>query len=461
MVRGLAIAVSISLCAAVSACKSEEDSSSPTPTSGDSGTGTAPVTTDTPTSDPSSPGETSPGATPTNPTSPVRQPATLIGYEFPDGGIKSHKTPESGMMRTRVGGILSVPAGKGPFPVALVLHGSYINCMWKEKENVLDVANLNTAKNDKICPPGQVSGNVGSRGQDYVKHDAAFAVLTQELASRGIAALAIDLSVKDSLSGGESDPTWIQQRLAKLHLGLAKDFNRGEFHGLNIPETVKGKLDLSNQAWIGHSSGGQFVFQSIESGLPSDVKAAVGYQPALNVNSAKPFSRQVPSMILGSLCDEQVGINELVKAKDSLKPALPKAPLVFVQTGSMTHISVIGGGDHTKGVVTPSEDPRCSAGKLVSPEVARTHGASLVADFLGSVLHNKKSIVFRHTDKMAVSAESLNSLASVSTAKVQSTSLAREVQPKSVTYLKSSERILPEYEVNWDEPGDGEEGSGD
>lgn len=158
----------------------------------------------------------------------------MIAYEFPEGALQTIPgAAVKDLPVSRVGGVLALPQGNGPFPVAVVIHGSYPNCLDAPKDPVINASVQNISPWPRWCGAlDRIHNDASSKGPDYVKWDLAFAGFSRALAERGIAALAIDVALKDSFAFGEQSQSVVTRSLYDLHLSLLQDFNAGKLRGL-------------------------------------------------------------------------------------------------------------------------------------------------------------------------------------------------------------------------------------
>lgn len=405
------------------------------------GTPTANTDGQAPEGAPTPDGSAQPGRT-------ARSNPELIAYEFPEGALQTFPgAAVEDLPVSRVGGVLSLPEGDGPFPVAVLIHGSYPNCVDAPNDPVINASAQSISPWPRWCGAlERVHNYASSQGPDYVKWDLAFAGFSRALAERGVAALSIDVSLKDSLAFGEQGQSVITRNLYDLHLSLLQDFNAGNLRGLSLPERIEGSLDLSKIALIGHSSGGGFVFDEFVADQPiPNVKAVVGLQPVLYVEQdATPYARQVPALIIASSCDEQVPFDSVEEAAAMLANRNAQAPVFLAQMEGTTHIAFVGGGNHKIGLVTPVETPECADDRLYQAPSVRSQAAGLAAEFVEQALAGTSEYQFSIGTAVPSSVRALNDSATATTQQVRDSSLPRDVSAASLAIQRSDERVLPE-----------------
>lgn len=118
----------------------------------------------------------------------------------------------------KIRGTMAAPKEEGKYPVVIIGHGSH-------------------------------SGSSADR------FDNGFQYLVESIAKQGYIALSMDIQKQFTLDDGE--PHWIERTdsIYREHIAKLKEANEGKNVGHNID--LKGKIDLDNQIFIGHSRSGQ------------------------------------------------------------------------------------------------------------------------------------------------------------------------------------------------------------
>lgn len=146
--------------------------------------------------------------------------ATTTEYNL---GNKEYMSTSNKIMPYEVRGIIGVPEGQGPFPLILISHGSHEN----EKENL--------------------------------RFDTGFEYLVQHLAENGYIAVSMDMSKPYIWKYGDNDDQEKSIPVANDHIEGLLNANEGNNGG--FPIDLKGKIDPNQIALMGHSRGGETVFE--------------------------------------------------------------------------------------------------------------------------------------------------------------------------------------------------------
>lgn len=143
---------------------------------------------------------------------------------FFDRGEKNISLPSGNVMNARLNGGISVPESDNN-PVVIILHGSH---------------------------PLESS--------DDNRYDLGYSYLLKEFASGGYVALSLNVNMQYSLLNGEPIGQERVIAIVKDTISALKAANLGEYDGFGMD--LKGKLDLMNLVFIGHSRGAAGVFYS-------------------------------------------------------------------------------------------------------------------------------------------------------------------------------------------------------
>ncbi|MCA9905273.1 MAG: hypothetical protein KC547_15560, partial [Anaerolineae bacterium] len=130
-------------------------------------------------------------------------------------------------------GVLGVPVGAGPFPVALILHGSYPACFDGDTP-------VSEAEAIYPCADGQVEA----------RYDIAWQSLADALAARGYLTLIPNLNAAWSVTPHNAD---YALEIAERHLAALLAATQGQ--NVSFPEPLNGLADWNQLAVIGHDTG--------------------------------------------------------------------------------------------------------------------------------------------------------------------------------------------------------------
>jgi dienelactone hydrolase len=147
-----------------------------------------------------------------------------------DLGAATITDPTAGVdLETPLEGLLVLPAGEGPHPLVILLHGRHAMCG----------VNLEQYP----CAPGEER-----------RYDLGFGYLAEALAERGYAALAINLNAAMTEAFGRADIDARVEQVLELHLAALRDAVGDGHNPFGVP--LAGALDFERLALVGHSSGG-------------------------------------------------------------------------------------------------------------------------------------------------------------------------------------------------------------
>jgi dienelactone hydrolase len=255
-------------------------------------------------------------------------------------------------------GVIAVPAGDGPYPVAVLVHGSYPFCDAAGGDQEVDVY---------PCPPEA----------DRRQYEG-FGYLLKALAERGYVAIAPDLSAE--YNNGYAEPVFAERSLQIIdaHLDALVD-------GEGLPGEVAGKADLGRVALIGHSRGGSVAVRYAAHGAAAgrSVVALVLLTPAF-LAPETPIPGDLPVALVIAECDGDVGTEQPLLFLDQLPPLRP----------ALTVIETLPGGTHeafsTRLDVQPS--PGCGAQTVLPAERQQAWAAGFLPDFLDLALRGRLAL---------------------------------------------------------------------
>lgn len=145
-----------------------------------------------------------------------------------DVGKGTYISPAGKEMPYNIKGIIGIPEGDGPFPLVLITHGSHSN----DNENL--------------------------------RFDTGYSYLVEELAKQGLVAVSMDMSKAYTWKYGDNDDREKSQYLATEHLNSLMQANKGEQGGYPTDFNLVGKIDFNRIALVGHSRGGETIFDIAE-----------------------------------------------------------------------------------------------------------------------------------------------------------------------------------------------------
>ena len=139
------------------------------------------------------------------------------------------------MMPVRLTGMIAAPTTGDNLPIAVVIHGSHGS----------GCASADGVTEDWPCPESEK------------RHFEGFAYLLEALARQGYVALAINANPVYAMAYGETDTPRRMPVLFDLYMAQLAAAGRGETADFGVD--LKGRLDLSRLALLGHSQGGAGV----------------------------------------------------------------------------------------------------------------------------------------------------------------------------------------------------------
>ncbi|HYO88876.1 MAG TPA: hypothetical protein VER79_09515 [Candidatus Limnocylindrales bacterium] len=248
------------------------------------------------------------------------QPAA-VEFDLGETTIVQARFPEDSRFRNMpvpLRGLIAVPEGEGPFPVAVIVHGAYTFC----------TADLVNHVDPFPCPD-----------EHDLRQYRGFGYLAEALAARGYLTIVPDLS--QEYSNGFGEPTegertvqMVMQHLDRLAVGDG------------YPMDLTGMADSAQVVLAGHSRGGFMVLKANEQ------RVAEGFPPASAVAMLMPAAGWVdipvdlPIALVTATCDGDLGsIDDGVGTLDSvfwlarLDPFRPALTVKYTLSGG-THNAI-------------------------------------------------------------------------------------------------------------------------
>ncbi len=197
-------------------------------------------------------------------------------------------------------GTLAIPPGSGPFPIVLLLHGRHPGCHFQDTR----------APSPWPCPAGAET-----------RFDQGLAYLAQALAESGYLAVAPNLNgayanAYGATSDNRNDVTDARlQQIIAAHWQALTAATAGESD--SFPVSLRGEIDLSRVALIGHSRGGGAAVSMVgqQSRLfsqaePGAVRALLLVSPtpsrAIATHPAAYQLPDIPTSIVVGGCDRDI-----------------------------------------------------------------------------------------------------------------------------------------------------------
>jgi dienelactone hydrolase len=273
------------------------------------------------------------------------EPLPVVSGSWDEGTFElSDGTP------VRSWGVTAAPEGNGPFPVAVLLHGSHPICR-----------NDANAYGSWPCP-----------GDTEIANHEGLRYLAEAIAARGFVVIAPSVNAQYTFGAGEPMPATRSSEIAERALtALAA----GEL-GIDPAQ-----VDIERIVTIGHSVGGEDagLFATGETSFTRAVAGVVMLQPALLSVSALP---DVPAVVLIGECDGDTGVDGGMLVSDALLQTR-QTPAALLTFSHMTHNATneVLGPDFF-----PVSSPGCAEDQLMPAEEQRAQFADVVPELARAVL---------------------------------------------------------------------------
>ena len=283
----------------------------------------------------------------------LAQADTVFSYDLGDVNIiQDQFAPDSRFytMPVRLQGVLAVPEGEGPFPVAVIVHGSYEFC-----------TALGGEADVYPCPP-----------EDDLHQYQGFSYLAGSLASRGYLTIVPDISAE--YNNGFGEPIFAQRAIQIIEAHLSAMLND------DIVSEAATKADMDRLVVVSHSRGGPLAVSYINDDTYAmhEVSALAMLTPAF-LYPGMTIPENLPTALVISECDGDVGTEQpLSYLTEQLLPLRP----------AITTIVTVPGGTHNAFSTQLDADPRavCEAAEIMDPQAQREFASQFLPDYLDMAL---------------------------------------------------------------------------
>ena len=283
--------------------------------------------------------------------------ASVESYDLDQGTIvQKDMTPDSRFseMPVALRGVLAVPEGEGPFPVALFIHGSYTFCT---SPNPVD---------DEVdiypCPP-----------EGDLRQYEGFTYLAEALAERGYIAVIPDLSAEFNNGFGFAPFAERATQIIEAHLDAITG-------GEGFEADVAGKADLSRLVLAGHSRGGPLAVRYIrDKDLATRTVSALALLTPAFLEAKPKIPGGMPTALVIAQCDGDVGTDGPLQYRERQLKPLRK---------TLTTYYTILGGTHNGFSTQLGADPSspCTDEKLLAPDDQQDFVAAFLPDYYDMAL---------------------------------------------------------------------------
>jgi len=254
-------------------------------------------------------------------------------------------------MPVELRGIVAAPVGDGPFPVALVVHGSYASC---DAPLVDDV-------DPWPCPT-----------EHDLRQFEGFGELAEALAERGYLAVVPDLSAEYTNGFGWAPFGERTVAIVDAHLAALAD-------GTGFPTGLANKADLDRLVLVGHSRGGALAVRyATDEAAGRDPRALALLTPAWMAPEAA-IPEMMPTALVMASCDGDVGLESPLRFLQEQLPSQRPAP---------TLVYTLPGGTHNAFSTKLAADkaPECADEDRMDPARQRATMGTLLPDFFDLAL---------------------------------------------------------------------------
>ncbi len=304
------------------------------------------------------------------PAEPTTEPAAelplAVAYDLGNATVVQANFPEDSRFRNmpvRLNGVIAVPAGAGPYPVVVILHGTHPGCPVDEM-----------GVDRWPCDPADEQANY-----------SGFAYLASALAARGYVALAPNINAENTFGFGEPAPGERLAQLLDLHLNALKAASAGGENAFGVE--LSGVTDMGRVALIGHSRGGEMAsYLTRKYGLSTAESAAErGYGPVAGLLLVAPAhilqdsaGADVPLAVILPACDGDIVGQDGQTFYEAVRFQTNHtwATIVLLEGANHNGFNTILGGD----MIAHPGRPGCQS--LLAPEEQRQFLVDYAGDFL-------------------------------------------------------------------------------
>ncbi|HHV30611.1 MAG TPA: alpha/beta hydrolase [Clostridium sp.] len=182
-----------------------------------------------------------------------------------DLGKKEYLSKAGKIMPYNIRGIIGVPEGDGPFPLILITHGSHSN------------------------------------DDESKRFDTGFDYLVKDLAENGYIAVSMDMSKPYIWKYGDGDDAEKSIPIANDHIENLIWANEG--NNLEYGVDLKGKIDFDKIALVGHSRGGETIFDITN----DQARRGILIKALLSITPTALFEREMPDIDVAIIVSEYDG----------------------------------------------------------------------------------------------------------------------------------------------------------
>jgi dienelactone hydrolase len=300
----------------------------------------------------------------------------VVAYDLGDFTIVQSGNP-AGDMPARLRGLIAVPDGPGPHPVAVILHGAGFG-----------------------CPPADDTRTTWPCAEAEQPNWTGFSYLARALADRGYIALVPGVNAQYEVAYGQAKGFDRLSALTDAHLERLAAATAGREAGFGA--NLVGRVDLERLVLAGHglSAAGALAIAAPDASVP--VKALLLIAPEVQPQSAQSDSEGVSASSVASVAEPlpDVPIGVILPECDGIVPELAGARIyeaarLAQDRKSLTAEVFLSGANHNAfnrffevddGEALAEERAGCQQELRLDPEAQRKFLAQYAADFFDATL---------------------------------------------------------------------------